>query len=66
MRYVERREIKNWGEGEVGLGGVRCRILVVRADYVGLCGSGMVKLGVVVKAFLLRIFPILMLRVERE
>jgi len=34
--------------GRVGLGGVRCRISVVRADYVGLCGNGrggMVKLG---------------------
>lgn len=52
MRYVEWREIKN--RGEVGLGGVRCRISVVRAGYVGLCGSGrggMVKLGLWLRPF---------------
>lgn len=56
---------KKPGGGGTGLGGVRRRISVVRADYVGLCGSGlggeMVRLGAVVKAFLLRILRILML-----
>ena len=35
-------------------------------DYAGVGLGGMVRLGAMVKAFLLWIFPILMERVERE